>query len=439
QPIEPVPGQTPDAQAHEQEGQMRLWRAALLAVVLAGVVFRVAHYAWKASLWHDEALVTLNVMHRSYGELARPLDFEQAAPPLFLWGERWLYLHFGFGEYPLRLISLICGVLSVPLFAWLARRLFTPPVAVIVAALLAFCDKLIWHSAQVKQYSGDVFVAVVLLALAIGLRRPVLATARLWVIALVSAVLLWFSFPAVFVFGAISLMLLPEMLRQGTWKHTSRVLVELHYLGTNLLVLASFGLMYRLTIHGHAGYLDQYWHEHFADWSKAWTVPIWLMRESYSLCDHPYRSMGWIVLPMALAGAMWLYRSGRAKVLVAAAGPVGFCALAGLIGKHPFTGERITVFLLPGLFLLIGGGLELLRSLKPGARWWFVPAIPLLAVGIFLGGTYLFDSHSRSAMRPIARYLKAHRQSGEAICLVGEGTEPDAHFRSGRNLELLCY
>jgi hypothetical protein len=52
---------------------------------------------------------------------------------------------------------------------------------------------------------------------------------------------------------------------------------------------------------------------------------------------------------------------------------------------------------------------------------------------------YLFDPHSRSAMRPIAQYLKAHRHAGEAICLVGEGTEPDAHFRSGRNLELLCY
>lgn len=418
---------------------MRLWKSALLAIVLFGITSRVAQYAWRASLWHDEALVTLNVMHRDYRELLRPLDYEQAAPPLFLWGERWMYLHLGFGEYQLRLISLICGVTSVMLFGWLAWRLFPPPVAVAVAAFLALCDKVIWHSAQVKQYSGDVLVAVVLLCLAIGLRRPVLAAARLWLVAAMSAILLWFSFPAVFVFAAISLMLLPEMLRQAPWKRMPRWLVAIVYLGANLLVLVSFGLMYRLTVRGHAGYLDRYWSEHFADWSKPWLVPAWIVREIYSLCDHPYRSLGWLVLPLAVLGAVELYRSGRANVVWAAAGPIGFCMAAGLAGKYPFTGERITVFLAPGLFILVGAGLEWLRGRERTRKVWFVPAVPLVLVGVGFSASYLIDSHSRSSIRAVAQFLREHRRPGEAICLVGEGTEPDSHFRSGRNLELLCY
>jgi len=145
-------------------------------------------------------LVTLNVMHRTYAQLLWPLDYAQAAPPLFLWIERWIYLHWGFGEDQLRLVSLLCGAASVGLFAWVVWRRFPAPIAVAAAAIFAFCDKLIWHSDEVKQYSSDVFSALILIALAIGLRRPVSSLRRLWLIALVSAVLLWFSFPVVFVY-----------------------------------------------------------------------------------------------------------------------------------------------------------------------------------------------------------------------------------------------
>ena len=87
-------------------------RGLLLLVVCAGVIFRSVQYAWRTSLWHDEALVTLNVMHRTYAQLLRPLDYTQAAPPLFLWIERWIYLHWGFGEDQLRLVAALRHRLS---------------------------------------------------------------------------------------------------------------------------------------------------------------------------------------------------------------------------------------------------------------------------------------------------------------------------------------
>ena len=417
-----------------REARFRVYRALLLAVVVLGVTFRVVQYAWKTSLWHDEALVTLNLMHRSYAELARPLEYEQAAPPVFLWGEKWMLNHFGFGEYQLRLISLLCGVLAVPLFAWMAWRLFPAPVGLATAALFAFCDKLIWHSAEVKQYSGDVFAAVVLLFLVIGWRRPVSFVGRSLLVGVVAAVLVWFSFPAVFVFGGTSVVLLARLSRRGP-PYAVREIAAWTF--ANLLVLASFILLYATTVRGHAAYLDNYWRQHFADWHRPWTVPLWVVTEVYRLCDHPYRSFGWLVLPVTIAGGAFLVRSQRSNVLLACVIPIALCLVAAVAQQYPFTGERITLFLAPGLFLLFGAGMESLAAVK---SWSSLAAVlPLIVAGLVLDCNHLVRPHARSNIRQVVQYVREHRRAGEAICLVGEGTSPTAHWVSGRTLELLCY
>jgi hypothetical protein len=404
--------------------------------VLLGIAFRAVQFAWKTSLWHDEALVTLNVMHRSYGQLLRPLDDAQAAPPLFLWGEKWILTHVGFGEYQLRLISLLCGVLSVPLFALLVWRLFPAPIALSVAALFAFCDKLIWHSAEVKQYGPDIFAAVLLLFLTIGWRRPVSFIARTLLISLVAAVLVWFSFPAIFVFGGASLVLLARLARRGPpWSGAEIA----SWVTGNLLVAGSFVFLYALTVRGHAGYLDDYWREHFADWHRPWFVPVWIIQEIYRLCDHPYRSFGWLVLPAAVLGSVYLYRVGRSNVLWACLGSVALCLIAALAQKYPFTGERITIFLAPALFILVGAAAEALRATPALRRLWPLVPLPMIVYGLVLASIHLIQPQARSAIRPVVAYVRQHRRPGEAICLVGEGTSENARWVSGRNLELLCY
>lgn len=425
-----------DALRNNRDARFRLYRSLLLAVVLLGITVRAVQFAWKTSLWHDEALVTLNVMHRSYGQLLRPLDYEQAAPPAFLWAEKWMLTHFGFGEYQLRLVSLLCGAFSVPLFALLAWRLFPAPVALCAAALFAFCDKLIWHSAEVKQYGPDVFAAVVLMFLVIGWRRPVSFVGRTLLVCLVAAVLVWFSFPAVFVFGGASLVLLARLVRRGPPWSGAEVA---SWVAGNGLVLGSFCLLYLLTVRGHSDYLDNYWREHFADWHRPLFVPVWILQEVYRLCDHPYRSFGWLVLPAAVLGCVFLYRTRRANVLVACMAPVALCLVAALAQKYPFTGERITIFLAPALFILVGAATEALYVTPGVRRFWALLPLPMIVYGLVFASIHLVRPQARSAIRPVVAYLRAHRQPGEAICLVGEGTSENARWVSGRNLELLCY
>src|SRR5260370_9268542 len=57
------------------------------AVVVGGAV-RIEQFATRRSLWLDEALVTMNIIQRGFGGLARPLAYSQAAPVGGLWGPR---------------------------------------------------------------------------------------------------------------------------------------------------------------------------------------------------------------------------------------------------------------------------------------------------------------------------------------------------------------
>src|SRR6476646_10820421 len=71
----------------------------LAIVVAAGAVCRVAQYGADRSFWVDEAALLLNVRSHTFGQLFGALDYEQAAPPLFMAAERGLLRTFGPSEY----------------------------------------------------------------------------------------------------------------------------------------------------------------------------------------------------------------------------------------------------------------------------------------------------------------------------------------------------
>lgn len=101
-------------------------RVALLATLALGIAARMAQYLSNRSLWLDEAYLALNILGRDFSGLLRPLDNHQIAPPLFLWAVKLAVSLWGDGEAILRLVPLIGGILTLPLFYWLARRVLGP-------------------------------------------------------------------------------------------------------------------------------------------------------------------------------------------------------------------------------------------------------------------------------------------------------------------------
>lgn len=122
----------------------------LAVVVLVGIALRGWQFFSERSLWHDEALLALNLIGRSFADSLGTLDFAQAAPVPFMAAEWLVGKGFGYAEEPLRLIPLASGVAATVLFAILARRVLSAWAAVTATLLFVVSDGLVYYASELK-------------------------------------------------------------------------------------------------------------------------------------------------------------------------------------------------------------------------------------------------------------------------------------------------
>src|SRR5262249_20204617 len=159
-------------------------------LLLIGVVLRLSQYIANRSLWLDEAMLALNIVNRSFVELLQPLDYAQGAPLGFLFLEKALTLLFGNADYVLRFVPLICGLVLIWLIYVLAERILLRAVAVVAAvALSVVSESLIYYASEIKQYSGDALMCLLLILATV---RYLDGNLRHRVLAPLGAVAIWF-------------------------------------------------------------------------------------------------------------------------------------------------------------------------------------------------------------------------------------------------------
>ena len=164
-----------------------------------GIVLRFIPYLHNRSLWLDEAMLVKGILQNSFSQLLGLLEHRQMAPVGFLFIEKTLVLNFGDGEYVLRLFSLLAGILSLFLFYGVARRILTLRGRTIALGLFAICQPLLYYSSDLKPYSSDVMIAlgIYLLGL-VCIEKESRFVRSLFLLSIAGAILIWFSYPAVF-------------------------------------------------------------------------------------------------------------------------------------------------------------------------------------------------------------------------------------------------
>jgi mannosyltransferase len=153
---------------------------AALTVLAAGLRFAgLGHQGF----WFDEGNTVL-LVHLSPGKMVGLIPQSESTPPLY-YCVAWLWARlFGYGEAGLRSLSALAGVATVPVAYAAARKLVSPRVGVVAAALTACNPLLIWYSQEARSYSLLVLLtALALLAFAYALQRPTSRTLTAWVTA----------------------------------------------------------------------------------------------------------------------------------------------------------------------------------------------------------------------------------------------------------------
>ncbi len=406
------------------------WTLLALAVMAVGAAMRLRFYLYNRSMYRDEAALALNLVHRSFAGLLKPLDNHQGAPVGFLLLEKLVVSLLGSHEYALRLMPLVASILTLPLFYLLCRQFLSRPIAVIALIVVAMGEKQYDYSADTKQYAVDVFVTVALMLLAMlavgnSLRQTAGSRRGLIALAIAGAMAVWFSHPAVFVLGAIGVMAAME------WFSRKRRSGIFDLAAVALVWILSFGADYLLVLHrlSHNDFMQSFWIEAdaFTPIPKSIQALVWYKETFFAIFESPC-SLGFVGLSalVFVLGVGWLYRRRKSAALLVLM-PVIFALAASLAHKYPFK-ERLILFICPLIAIFIGAGFAYLFE---GGRKavGIVALLFLLITPLNKTRQYIHQPWMHSDMRKVVSLVAANRQPGDRLYVYEFCYYPYEYYR----------
>ncbi len=406
----------------------------LWACFLLGSLPRLAYYMTGRALWFDEAALCINILERSATGLLEPLAFKQVAPPLYLWLLKFCTWIGGNTVYAVRFPSLIAGLLTLVLFWLVARRCLSTRGAVLALVLATLSQHLINYAGEAKPYAGDVAAVLAVLYMAIRWGDRPATRWRAFRYGLVHAVLVWYSFPVVFFIAGVGTVQLVAAWRTQGWKSLDTLLI------TYGVSAASFLVMYWVAIVPSRGnpetmaYMNHYWRHGFMPFppTSHWDLR-WYRDRVFLFLDMP----GGFTLP-GLALFFWVlgmvslfYRRPQYGFWLMA--PLFLTLVASWLKLYPFHG-RMTLFLVPVLFLAMGEGLSRLME-GPTKRVWrsgLAVALILLLSQPAVRATRMAVSPSRHhELEKVLAYANSHWETGDRLYLR-QGDYLSYKFLEGR-------
>ncbi|QDA62201.1 glycosyltransferase family 39 protein [Hymenobacter jejuensis] len=454
--IEAVFAEPDQASAPARAHKVRVsWTYLTWAFVALGVAVRLFHYFDNRSLFMDEAYQANSLIRMGFGALAtQPLEFDQKAPLGFLWLLRLAVLVFGKGEMALRFFPLLAGIASLLLFVPVARHFLRPVGAAVALGMLALAPYLIYHGVEAKPYGLDLLVTIIYLFLYTRYHdkndNKSLIQWGLW-----GAVLVWFSFPAVFIVAgmAAGVSLYYLLIKQGTrfW----RSLIPFG------MWLVSFGLSYLLFTgkRTESGWLI-IWYRYRDAFMPLPPTSLadfkWILIQLYLLLDYP---LGLLVthsvlgsnLPRlllrvvpigaALLGLVSFYRKDK-KFLLVLVFPFLLALAASGLERYPFH-ERLLVFLAPFVLLLVARGAEEAAYYFTTLPRVVLPALllapPLVTSVSQVADTTQFIGLRKTYFREAFQYVEQHFQPGDVVYLYWNHDAPYRYYKEAYPLNSLRY
>ena len=406
-------------------------------VLSAGAVVRVLVYLQDRSLFLDEANLAWNIAYKDWQELFAVLDHHQYAPPLFLLGEKAAWQVFGATEYALRLLPLLAGIASLWLLYRIGRYFLENRwLAWFPVWMVAFGAEYIRYSSEVKQYSTDLFICLLLIFLALRSKPAHFSRGDFARWSVLGATAIWFSMPAVFGLAGVGLYffsLLVTPIKKADLLRLS---------ATIACWLASFGLYYYLLLLPdlQTDYLQGYHQAYFLDlWPADWQEA----RGTLELLNSLLRSATGFTLAAEIAGGaflaggmivLWKERRRAGLLLLV---PVACCLLASALRQYSLI-ERLTLFFIPLLIVVVAIGFD---GLLRGDRRWRWPvvltAIALLA-SLRTGYRYAWEPLHVEEIKPALRQLAAMRTADQRLLVYG-GAVPAYRFYTETHRDSLKY
>ena len=383
---------------------------AVVGLLVLGAFFIRASSLDTQSLWRDEVdALRFATAPRSeiLGNFTEP---GWNGPLYFLLLRGWIALT-GTSGYAMRFLSLLPGVLSVPLIYVLGRRLFNPVTGLISAVLVTTSPYLVWYSQEVKMYT--LVLALSLLAV-YSLRRGLEGEGWPWWLAQVATTTL------AFYSHILAALLIPVqiLLCIAWWPQTrerwQRAVISFASLIFPYLPLvvwqAPLALKARET--GFSSYtLNQMivillngWSTGIAGWADSWGTALMSLLAAGGGVSRMIQSP-----PVVDSEAVITTRGSSRNRLALLIWLVFPLLSVWLISqRQPLFTDRYLLWSAPAFYLLAALAIAPSGSTKPLSRWWGVLPLTILltvnGVNIWRQATIPIKSDFRAAAAYVAHY-----------------------------------
>lgn len=416
----------------EHSDTRRVERIAIIVLLAIGCVLRVAAFLQNRSLWFDEAMLARNLANRSFHQLIEPLSYNQGAPLGYLAASKTSLLTLGLSDYGFRAVSILAALGSLFFFAKLSERCLTGSGRVAACALFVLCPSLVYYAAEAKQFSVDVFVAVMLSYVALRVIESASAKGYL-ALSVVGVVAVWFSHPVVFVMATLGVW----MFSSAVWSGRRREIIAVGLVG--FAWIGSLTVVYLLNLRSLSNNetLLAYWSTQFFPHSPL-DGARWAWNAYWTLFVEPFGDpAGYLVA--------WLFAVGLATLAVTrpglawlCAGPCLFALLASGLRLYPFAG-RLMLFAVPVLILGSAAGWQAIAADRRRAVSGTLAAAVLLSM---LNSSVERVFIRREDLRPLITKMGTQARPGDRV-YVYRGAEPqfslyaqDLGYLTGRELQI---
>jgi hypothetical protein len=389
-------------------------------IIALGAALRIRAWSHWRSLWNDEIFLAHNIVTRGlFPLLFHPLDLNQAAPPLFLAAERLAVDLFGSGERALRLPSLLAGLITLPLFHLLARRLLSPRGRLLAMFLFAILAPLIYYSSEVKQYQWDVAVTLAILLTATEVWRNPQSHRCITLYALAGALGIFSSHVAPFAMAGTGLVLLTT---NRIWK-SALPLLKVAAIWA-VLELANYYLFLLPVEHGPSrAMLYNFWLDAGAfppESADAKALLPWIgdrFTTLFSGYNTLFLTAPNVALLAAIVGATILVIGPRPIGAALLLAPLPLALAAAIARKYPF-GDRLALYTAPILCLLIAAGIDTFWGKTRTRLLLGLLIAAMILTGPMLRAYYTFRRPTeREETKQAYEWIANNFQPGDAIFL----------------------
>ena len=393
------PSASRTGQARGEDSGQRTGLLVLWGIVLLGAVLRLIGLGHK-SFWLDE-IASVAISRRP-----APVFWH------FLWhdeGNMALYyvllkpwLHFGYGEGAVRMLSVLAGVLCIPMMYCLGRRLLGAKTGVLTALLMALSTCAISVSQEARAYS--LVVLMVLLSTYVFVQlveEPSYKVALTY--ALVAGLTCYFHYFGVLVPIAHAITIAALKPQNRPWKQLFPA-----WFVTALLAAPILWLMHAQDV-GHISWLQP------PSWLEVYHLGVFLAADGG-------KSVGAVlfVLELILAGVAlgkwsrgwggehddWM-RWRYALIISSVAIPIIVTLLVSIV--RPAFYHRFLIVCLPGWLLMVASGARSVPS-----RIWRNAAIGAVC-GLSLATTILLYMRETEDWRGAEKYLISNTRPGDRV------------------------